>query len=148
MYVLCKKNNTILTRLYAYVILLFSCSSFGCLGRCVWPCVIVYVLIAVFISVRFEEVVSPGCGFCHIPYDELNIPFPAQLTYCYCCRRYKVPDILFTTIDMPTEANVTGKGCLIQARYYMHRASCRNGILLCCVLHSIKKIVYETIFSM
>lgn len=67
-------------------------------------------------SLGFEEVVSPGCGFCHIPYDELNIPFPAQLTYCYCCRRYKVPDILFTTIDMPTEANVTGKGCLIQAR--------------------------------
>uniref|UniRef100_A0A8C1AQP0 C2 domain-containing protein 5 n=1 Tax=Cyprinus carpio carpio TaxID=630221 RepID=A0A8C1AQP0_CYPCA len=64
----------------------------------------------------FEEVVSPGCGFCHIPYDELNIPFPAQLTYCYCCRRYKVPDVLFTTIDLPTEANVTGKGCLIQAR--------------------------------
>ncbi|XP_052437969.1 C2 domain-containing protein 5 isoform X23 [Carassius gibelio] len=65
---------------------------------------------------RFEEVVSPGCGFCHIPYDELNIPFPAQLTYCYCCRRYKVPDVLFTTIDLPNEANVTGKGCLIQAR--------------------------------
>uniref|UniRef100_A0A8C2K375 C2 domain-containing protein 5 n=1 Tax=Cyprinus carpio TaxID=7962 RepID=A0A8C2K375_CYPCA len=65
---------------------------------------------------QFEEVVSPGCGFCHIPYDELNIPFPAQLTYCYCCRRYKVPDVLFTTIDLPTEANVTGKGCLIQAR--------------------------------
>ncbi|XP_073706106.1 C2 domain-containing protein 5 isoform X15 [Garra rufa] len=65
---------------------------------------------------RFEEVVSPGCGFCHIPYDELNIPFPAQLTYCYCCRRFKVPDVLFTTIDLPNEANVTGKGCLIQAR--------------------------------
>ncbi|XP_048024037.1 C2 domain-containing protein 5 isoform X3 [Megalobrama amblycephala] len=65
---------------------------------------------------RFEEVAPPGCGFCHIPYDELNIPFPAQLTYCCCCRRYKVPDVLFTTIDLPTEANVTGKGCLIQAR--------------------------------
>ncbi|XP_067276118.1 C2 domain-containing protein 5 isoform X4 [Pseudorasbora parva] len=65
---------------------------------------------------RFEEVAPPGCGFCHIPYDELNIPFPAQLTYCCCCRRCKVPDVLFTTIDLPTDANVTGKGCLIQAR--------------------------------
>ncbi|XP_056335005.1 C2 domain-containing protein 5 isoform X14 [Danio aesculapii] len=65
---------------------------------------------------RFEEVVPPGCGFCHIPYDELNIPFPAQLTYCYCCRRCKVPDVLFTTIDLPADANITGKGCLIQAR--------------------------------
>ncbi|KAK7160545.1 hypothetical protein R3I93_008250 [Phoxinus phoxinus] len=67
-------------------------------------------------SLGFEEMVPPGCEFCHIPYDELNIPFPAQLTYCCCCRRYKVPDVLFTTIDLPTEANITGKGCLIQAR--------------------------------
>ncbi|XP_036440463.1 C2 domain-containing protein 5 isoform X2 [Colossoma macropomum] len=67
-------------------------------------------------SLGFEDLTPPGCGFCHIPYDELNMPFPAQLTYCHCCRRYKVPDVLFTTIDLPTEANVTGKGCLIQAR--------------------------------
>uniref|UniRef100_A0A671VTY6 C2 domain-containing protein 5 n=1 Tax=Sparus aurata TaxID=8175 RepID=A0A671VTY6_SPAAU len=58
----------------------------------------------------------PSCGFCHIPYDELNMPFPTQLTYCYHCRRQKVPDVLFTTIDLPPEAAVTGKGCLIQAR--------------------------------
>ncbi|XP_065813323.1 C2 domain-containing protein 5 isoform X5 [Labrus bergylta] len=65
---------------------------------------------------RFEEPSPPSCGFCHIPYDELNMPFPAQLTYCYHCRRQKVPDVLFTTIDLPSEASVTGKGCLIQAR--------------------------------
>uniref|UniRef100_A0A8C5A0H2 C2 calcium dependent domain containing 5 n=1 Tax=Gadus morhua TaxID=8049 RepID=A0A8C5A0H2_GADMO len=65
---------------------------------------------------RFDEPSPPSCGFCHIPYDELNMPFPAQLTYCYQCRRQKVPDVLFTTIDLPTEAAVSGKGCLIQAR--------------------------------
>ncbi|XP_074533144.1 C2 domain-containing protein 5 isoform X4 [Halichoeres trimaculatus] len=65
---------------------------------------------------RFDEPSPPSCGFCHIPYDELNMPFPAQLTYCYHCRRQKVPDVLFTTIDLPSEASVTGKGCLIQAR--------------------------------
>ncbi|XP_033997225.1 C2 domain-containing protein 5 isoform X6 [Trematomus bernacchii] len=65
---------------------------------------------------RFEEPSPPSCGFCHIPYDELNMPFPAQLTFCYQCRRQKVPDVLFTTIDLPPEAAVTGKGCLIQAR--------------------------------
>ncbi|KAF3688875.1 C2 domain-containing protein 5 C2 domain-containing phosphoprotein of 138 kDa [Channa argus] len=65
---------------------------------------------------RFEEPSPPSCGFCHIPYDEFNMPFPAQLTYCYHCRRQKVPDVLFTTIDLPPEAAVTGKGCLIQAR--------------------------------
>nr|XP_033807153.1 C2 domain-containing protein 5 isoform X12 [Geotrypetes seraphini] len=65
---------------------------------------------------EIEEPSPPGCGFCHIPYDELNMPFPAHLTFCYSCRKQKVPDVLFTTIDLPTEATVTGKGCLIQAR--------------------------------
>uniref|UniRef100_A0A4W5MIV8 C2 domain-containing protein 5 n=1 Tax=Hucho hucho TaxID=62062 RepID=A0A4W5MIV8_9TELE len=65
---------------------------------------------------RFDDASPPSCGFCHIPYDEFNMPFPAQLTYCYHCRRQKVPDVLFTTIDLPAEAAVTGKGCLIQAR--------------------------------
>ncbi|XP_067415321.1 C2 domain-containing protein 5 isoform X10 [Emydura macquarii macquarii] len=65
---------------------------------------------------RVEETSPPGCGFCHIPYDELNMPFPAHLTYCYNCRKQKVPDVLFTTIDLPAEAMVIGKGCLIQAR--------------------------------
>ncbi|KYO36712.1 C2 domain-containing protein 5 isoform A [Alligator mississippiensis] len=63
-----------------------------------------------------EETSPAGCGFCHIPYDELNMPFPAHLTYCYNCRKQKVPDVLFTTIDLPVEAMVIGKGCLIQAR--------------------------------
>ncbi|KAM6937706.1 C2 domain-containing protein 5 isoform 7-T7 [Xenentodon cancila] len=65
---------------------------------------------------RFDDPSPLSCGFCHIPYDELNMPFPAQLTYCYHCRRQKVPDVLFTTIDLPPEAAVAGKGCLIQAR--------------------------------
>uniref|UniRef100_A0A3Q2ZHU3 C2 domain-containing protein 5 n=1 Tax=Hippocampus comes TaxID=109280 RepID=A0A3Q2ZHU3_HIPCM len=63
-----------------------------------------------------DEPSPSNCGFCHIPYDEFNMPFPAQLTYCYLCRRQKVPDVLFTTIDLPSDAAVTGKGCLIQAR--------------------------------
>ncbi|XP_053081958.1 C2 domain-containing protein 5 isoform X21 [Acinonyx jubatus] len=65
---------------------------------------------------RLEENLPVGCGFCHIPYDELNMPFPAHLTYCYNCRKQKVPDVLFTTVDLPTDATVIGKGCLIQAR--------------------------------
>ncbi|XP_012588302.1 PREDICTED: C2 domain-containing protein 5 isoform X11 [Condylura cristata] len=65
---------------------------------------------------RLEENLPAGCGFCHIPYDELNMPFPAHLTYCCNCRKQKVPDVLFTTIDLPVDATVIGKGCLIQAR--------------------------------
>ncbi|XP_054974548.1 C2 domain-containing protein 5 isoform X13 [Sorex araneus] len=68
------------------------------------------------LELRLEETLPAGCGFCHIPYDELNMPFPAHLTYCYSCRKQKVPDVLFTTIDLPVDAAVIGKGCLIQAR--------------------------------
>ncbi|XP_049639742.1 C2 domain-containing protein 5 isoform X8 [Suncus etruscus] len=68
------------------------------------------------LELRIEENLPAGCGFCHIPYDELNMPFPAHLTYCYNCRKQKVPDVLFTTIDLPMDAMVIGKGCLIQAR--------------------------------
>lgn len=117
-----------------------------------WPRVNVVCMVFVWkltvdgvIFTRFEEPSPPSCGFCHIPYDELNMPFPTQLTYCYHCRRQKVitilylafifqvkfaqkkvvtsciysskvPDVLFTTIDLPSEAAVTGKGCFIQAR--------------------------------
>ncbi|XP_063785463.1 C2 domain-containing protein 5 isoform X11 [Pseudophryne corroboree] len=65
---------------------------------------------------RSEESSPPTCAFCHIPYDELNMPFPAHLTFCYSCRKQKVPDVLFTTIDLPGDALIVGKGCLIQAR--------------------------------
>ncbi|XP_069867859.1 C2 domain-containing protein 5 isoform X11 [Dipodomys merriami] len=65
---------------------------------------------------RLGESQPPGCGFCHTPYDEVNTPFPAHLALCCCCRRQKVPDVLLTTIDLPAQAAVVGKGCLIQAR--------------------------------
>ncbi|XP_026107188.1 C2 domain-containing protein 5-like isoform X8 [Carassius auratus] len=94
-------------------------------------------------ELRFEEVVSPGCGFCHIPYDELNIPFPAQLTYCYCCRRYKVPDVLFTTIDLPTEASVTGKGCLIQARLCRTKKKAQGEVNATAISNLLPFLEYE-----
>ncbi|XP_026120949.1 C2 domain-containing protein 5-like isoform X8 [Carassius auratus] len=94
-------------------------------------------------SLGFEEVVSPGCGFCHIPYDELNIPFPAQLTYCYCCRRYKVPDVLFTTIDLPTEASVTGKGCLIQARLCRTKKKAQGEVNAMAISNLLPFLEYE-----
>uniref|UniRef100_A0A8C7MH02 C2 domain-containing protein 5 n=1 Tax=Oncorhynchus kisutch TaxID=8019 RepID=A0A8C7MH02_ONCKI len=80
---------------------------------------------------RFDDASPPSCGFCHIPYDEFNMPFPAQLTYCYHCRRQKVPDVLFTTIDLPAEAAVTGKGCLIQARLCRTKKVAQGGVCEC-----------------
>ncbi|KAG7279213.1 hypothetical protein CRUP_013605 [Coryphaenoides rupestris] len=92
---------------------------------------------------RFDEPSPPSCGFCHIPYDELNMPFPAQLTYCYQCRRQKVPDVLFTTINLPTEAAVTGKGCLIQARLCRLKKKAQGEVNATSISNLLPFIEYE-----
>jgi len=35
---------------------------------------------------------------------------------CHVVRIYRVPDILFTTIEPPADLPIIGKGCFIQAR--------------------------------
>ncbi|XP_050039850.1 C2 domain-containing protein 5 [Dermacentor andersoni] len=56
------------------------------------------------------------CRLCHIPYNEASVPFQAQLVKCGVCRRAKVPDVLFMTIEPPAGIPIVGKSCLIQAR--------------------------------
>lgn len=57
-----------------------------------------------------------NCTSCHIPYKVNNAPFPINLTQCAVCRRKYVPDVLFSTIDPPSEIQTVGKGAFIQAR--------------------------------
>lgn len=57
------------------------------------------------------------CSLCHIAYSESSqLPFSENLTPCAVCRRSKVPDVLFMTIEPPPGMPITGKGCFIQAR--------------------------------
>ncbi|XP_046644781.1 C2 domain-containing protein 5-like isoform X3 [Daphnia pulicaria] len=63
-----------------------------------------------------ESKVTLPCRVCHIPYSKASIPFPIKLSRCALCRKGKVPDVLIATIEPPTGMNVTGRGCLIQAR--------------------------------
>ncbi|XP_075735822.1 C2 domain-containing protein 5 isoform X3 [Rhipicephalus microplus] len=56
------------------------------------------------------------CRLCHIPYNDASVPFQAQLVKCGVCRRAKVPDVLFMTIEPPAGMPIVGKSCLIQAR--------------------------------
>ncbi|XP_032220728.1 C2 domain-containing protein 5 isoform X2 [Nematostella vectensis] len=59
---------------------------------------------------------SHGCGVCHIPYSDTDLPFPISLSRCNVCRHHKVPDVLFATIEPPMDTCITGKGSLLQAR--------------------------------
>ncbi|XP_078345819.1 C2 domain-containing protein 5-like isoform X2 [Oculina patagonica] len=67
-----------------------------------------------------EEILSsspvPGCSVCHIPYSDVELPFPILLTKCQVCRHKKVPDVIFATIEPPVESPIIGRGCLLQAR--------------------------------
>ncbi|XP_026565457.1 C2 domain-containing protein 5 isoform X1 [Pseudonaja textilis] len=90
-----------------------------------------------------EESLPPGCGFCHIPYDELNMPFPARLAYCCSCRKQKVPDVLFTTIDLPVDAVVFGKGCLIQARLCRLKKKAQAEANATCISNLLPFMEYE-----
>ncbi|KAM3832632.1 C2 domain-containing protein 5 isoform 4-T4 [Vipera latastei] len=92
---------------------------------------------------RLEESLPLGCGFCHIPYDELNMPFPARLAYCCSCRKQKVPDVLFTTIDLPMDAVVFGKGCLIQARLCRLKKKAQAEANATCISNLLPFMEYE-----
>ncbi|KAL8559373.1 hypothetical protein ACOMHN_045093 [Nucella lapillus] len=63
-----------------------------------------------------SEEPSDMCSLCHIPYHANSLPFTVNLTKCAVCRKKKVPDVLFTTIDPPKEIPILNHGALIQAR--------------------------------
>ncbi|XP_058806440.1 C2 domain-containing protein 5 isoform X2 [Phymastichus coffea] len=53
---------------------------------------------------------TTGCSLCHLPYNKSSMNFQ-----CAVCRRAKVPDVLFTTVELPENIPLTGRGCFIQA---------------------------------
>ncbi|XP_037787961.1 uncharacterized protein LOC119583508 isoform X2 [Penaeus monodon] len=67
-------------------------------------------------SVYHTPPTTPPCTMCHVPYSETSLPFRVKITKCVVCRKGKVPDVLFTTLEPPAGIPITGRGCLIQAR--------------------------------
>ncbi|XP_011869811.1 PREDICTED: C2 domain-containing protein 5 [Vollenhovia emeryi] len=55
------------------------------------------------------------CNLCHLPYSETSVPFRVNVSKCAICKRAKVPDVMFTTIEVPANIPTTGRGCFIQA---------------------------------
>lgn len=56
------------------------------------------------------------CGVAHIPYNLNSVPFNVSMDTCFMCRKSKVPDVLVSTIEVPDNLAITGRGCLIQAQ--------------------------------
>ncbi|XP_053999142.1 C2 domain-containing protein 5 isoform X3 [Hylaeus anthracinus] len=55
------------------------------------------------------------CSLCHLPYNEVSVPFRVNVSKCAICKRARVPDVMFTTIELPENVLMTGRGCIIQA---------------------------------
>nr|CAD7197820.1 unnamed protein product [Timema douglasi] len=66
------------------------------------------------------------CSLCHIPYNEASVPFRVTMLKCAICRRGKVPDVLFTTIELPEGIPMTGTGCLLQAYVCRPKPYCKG----------------------
>lgn len=56
-----------------------------------------------------------ACSLCHLPYNSRSVPLKVQMSKCGICKRAKVPDVLFTTIELPDNIPITGRGVFIEA---------------------------------
>ncbi|XP_068082905.1 C2 domain-containing protein 5 [Anabrus simplex] len=66
------------------------------------------------------------CSVCHIPYSESSVPFHVTMLKCAVCRRGKVPDVLFTTIELPEGVPTVGCGSFLQAYVCRPKRDCRG----------------------
>ncbi|KAL1456313.1 hypothetical protein WDU94_001055, partial [Cyamophila willieti] len=74
---------------------------------------------------RMEMPLLP-CRFCHVPYNELSVPFKVNLLKCAVCKKGNVPDLIFATIDPPDNVPITGRTCFIQAFVSRSKRDCKG----------------------
>ncbi|EFN78199.1 C2 domain-containing protein 5 isoform X2 [Harpegnathos saltator] len=66
------------------------------------------------------------CNLCHLPYSEKSVPFRVNVSKCAICKRGRVPDVMFTTIEVPANIPTTGRGCFIQATVCKNKKDLRG----------------------
>lgn len=97
-------------------------------------CAICGLVLLVFFTVASQQSLSVYCVKAHVFTSFFSFTFFVVINFCFsseghiliiysavhccCCvvRIYRVPDILFTTIEPPPDLPIVGKGCFIQAR--------------------------------
>lgn len=60
--------------------------------------------------------IPSGCHLCHIPHSKLTLPVNGKMKKCAVCSKSKVPEVLITTIEIPENLQIYGRGCLIHAQ--------------------------------
>lgn len=64
---------------------------------------------------RGLQVETAKCEFAHIPFLHENAPFPMSFVRCEQCRRKHVPEFIFSTTEVPQEAELVTSGILVEA---------------------------------
>lgn len=72
-----------------------------------------------------EQRNKPNCSLCHIPYSEKKAIFGSSLPKCAICKKARVADVIFATIEPPVNLPSIGTGCLIQARVFRNKKDTR-----------------------
>lgn len=65
------------------------------------------------------------CSLCHIPYSDKKAIFGSSLPKCAICKKARVADVIFATIEPPANLPLIGTGCLIQARVFRNKKDTR-----------------------
>ena len=66
-----------------------------------------------------------NCSLCHIPYSDKKAIFGSSLPKCAICKKARVADVIFSTIEPPANLPLIGTGCLIQARVFRNKKDTR-----------------------
>ncbi|OMJ21161.1 C2 domain-containing protein 5 [Smittium culicis] len=57
-----------------------------------------------------------GCRMCHSPDDRITLPYPMRFFRCGYCQKSAVPEIILSTIELPTELNIIeGEATIVEA---------------------------------
>ncbi|XP_068230425.1 C2 domain-containing protein 5 isoform X2 [Palaemon carinicauda] len=94
-------------------------------------------------SATTTQTASSPCTMCHVPYSETSLPFRVKISKCAVCRKGKVPDVLFTTLEPPAGIPITGRGCLIQARVARPKRDLRGELNAKEISDSLPFLEYE-----
>ncbi|XP_055305715.1 C2 domain-containing protein 5 isoform X2 [Sitodiplosis mosellana] len=60
--------------------------------------------------------IPSGCSLCHIPHSKFTLPVNGKMKKCAVCKKAKVPEVLLTTVEIPDNLQIIGRGCLIHAQ--------------------------------
>ena len=72
-----------------------------------------------------EQRGKSNCSLCHIPYSDKKAIFGSSLPKCAICKKARVADVIFATIEPPANLPSIGTGCLIQARVFRNKKDTR-----------------------